>query len=261
MSTFSYIIVDRTPQGITTITLNRPDVRNAFNSQLIRELTDAFKSLGSDKETRVIQLRGAGKVFCAGADMVWMKSMAGYTYEENKRDSQGLADLFAAIDGCPKPTVAVIQGGAYGGGVGLAAVCDGAIACETASFCLSETRLGILPAVISPYLIRAMGERQTRRLTLTAERFSAQEAHHLGLVHYVASEADLEAVVKNVTEEIIKGSPQAQASAKNLYRCLTDVPLEEQISLTVEAIAQARISPDGQEGLQAFLEKRAPRWF
>ena len=188
--------------------------------------------------------------------------MANYTFDENVSDAARLATLFETIDDCPKPILILVQGGAYGGGVGLVAACDIAIATDMASFCLSEVRVGILPAVISPYLIQAIGERQTRRFTLTAECFDAQESHRIGLVHHVVPENELEATAQSIIEQILKGSLQAQSAAKKLFKDLKlTATQEDRRRITTTAIAQARSSPDGQEGLQAFLSKREPQWY
>ena len=255
------ITTTKTLNGQLIIRLTRAEMRNALNPHMIMELISAFQTAIDDPEVRMIQLCGDGKIFCAGADMNWMKSMADFSFDENVADATRLAALFEIIDGCPKPTLAVIQGGAYGGGVGLVAACDIAIATENSLFCLSEVRMGIIPAVISPYLLQAIGERQTRRLTLTGERFDVQEAKSIGLVHYVVPESELESSVLSVTENILKGSPQAQSAAKKLFKDLQLIPtMKDRRYLTTTAIAQARSSQDGQEGLQAFLTKRDPKW-
>lgn len=259
--TVSLITISITPQGVATITLNRPEMRNALNAEMIGELIDAFKTAIDNPKVRAIELSGEGKIFCAGADMNWMRSMADYTYDENVADATRLATLFETIDSCPKPILAVIQGGAYGGGVGLVAACDIAIAADDTSFCMSEVRVGILPAVISPYLIQAMGERQARRFTLTAERFSTAEALLVGLIHHAVPQCNLESAAQSILDQILKGSPQGQSASKKLFQELRlATSLEECRHLTTTAIAKARTSQDGQEGLQAFLNKRDPQW-
>lgn len=258
---YSFLTISLSSAGVAEVTLNRPDIYNALNEDVILELIQAYTVLSENPRVRLVVLKGEGKLFCAGADIKWMKSMAGYTYEQNLSDSQKLSTLFSTISQCPKPTMVVVHGGAFGGGVGLTAVCDIAIASEETQFCLSEVRLGILPAVISPYLIRAMGERQTLRLTLTGQRFSADEAKDFGLIHEVVSKDDLIKCQEKWVQEILMGSPEAQRAAKQLYRALNETfTQKDQERLAVDSIVQARVSPEGQEGLQAFLSKKSPSW-
>jgi len=247
--------------GVATVAMNRPEVHNAFNDKVIADLTAAFDRLGRAPEVRCIVLRGNGKSFSAGADLTWMKRMAGYSHAENVADAMGLAGLMRAIDRCPKPVVAAVQGPAYGGGVGLVACCDIAIASDQASFALTEVKLGLIPAVISPYVIAAIGERAARRYFLTAERLSAMEAHRLGLVHEVVPGHMLDAAVDRVVARLMEGSPDAQAASKDLIFAVARRPTDEAVVRdTAERIAAQRAGPAGREGVGAFLEKRKPGW-
>ncbi|MGQ9365825.1 enoyl-CoA hydratase/isomerase family protein [Azospirillum sp. A39] len=255
-----HILVGR-EAGVATIRLNRPERHNAFDDLLIADLTAAFRDAGADPEVRAVVLEAAGPSFSAGADLGWMKRMAGYSEEENRRDAMGLAGLMRAIDRCPKPTVAVVQGAAYGGGVGLVACCDIAIASTAASFSLSEVKLGIIPAVISPYVVAAVGERACRRYFLTAERFSAAEAHRLGLVHELAEPDGLAEARDRTLKRLRDGGPAAQAAAKELIAAVARRPVDDAvIADTAGRIAAIRASAEGREGLGAFLEKRDPSW-
>ncbi|GAA4256599.1 enoyl-CoA hydratase/isomerase family protein [Azospirillum formosense] len=247
--------------GVAAVTMNRADVHNAFNERVIADLTDAFLSLGSNPDVRVILLRGAGKSFSAGADLGWMKKMAGYSHDENVQDAMGLATMLRTLDECPKPTIAVVQGPAFGGGVGLVAACDIAISAETASFALTEVRLGLIPAVISPYVVAAMGERACRRYFLTAERFSAAEALRLGLLHQTVPVAELDAAVEVTVRNLLQCGPASQTAAKELIRAVARRPLDDALVRdTAERIARQRASDEGREGVGAFLEKREPAW-
>jgi methylglutaconyl-CoA hydratase len=247
--------------GVATVTLDRPEVRNAFNDELIARLTLAFHELGERDDVRCIVLAGNGPAFCAGADLNWMKRMAGYSREENVEDASKLARLLEIIYRCPKPTVARVHGDAYAGGTGLVAVCDMAVAADTAQFCLSEVRLGLIPATISPYVIRAMGARAAHRWFLTAERFSAAEALRLGFVHEAVPAADLDTRVGLLTQALVGAGPQAVKACKKL---LHDVAGHEitagLVRRTVEGIADIRASEEGREGIQSFLGKRKPNW-
>jgi len=246
---------------VATVTLNRPEVRNAFNETSIAEITQAFRALGQDDALRAIVLAANGPAFCAGADLNWMKKMASYTHAENRADAAQLADMLHAIHACPKPVVAKIQGDCYAGGMGLAAVCDIAVAAEAAIFCLSEVRLGLIPATISPYVIRSMGENAARRYFLTAERFSAQEAQRIGFVHALAPADALDAATAEIVKALVANSPNAVREAKRLVRDVAGMPLSDAlIADTVERIADIRSSEEGREGVQAFLEKRKPGW-
>lgn len=247
--------------GIGRIILSRSGMRNALDERMIAEITEMFLVVAKDPKIHVLQLCGEGKVFCAGADINMMKHMADASFQENEAAANQLSILFETIERCPKPTVAIVQGGAYGGGVGLVAACDICVVADDVTFCLSEVRLGIIPAVISPYLIKAMGTRQTQRLTLTGEKFSSQEALRLGLVHHVVPTDQLESAAQGICDQLLKGSPQAQCASKGLFLAL-EAPLssEDRRSLTAKAIAEARASHDGKEGLDAFLNKRTPVW-
>ena len=245
----------------TTVTLNRPEVRNAFNDEVIAELTAVFLALSEREEIRCIVLAAAGTAFCAGADLNWMKRVAGYTREENLADAQALAAMLRVLYRCPKPVIARVQGDVYAGGTGLVAACDIAVSADTAGYCLSETRLGLIPATISPYVIRAMGPRAAHRYLLTAERFDAAEALRIGFVHEVVSAAELDAKVAQIAGALVGAGPAAVKACKALVQ---DVALEEidngLIARTVEGIADIRVSPEGREGIQSFLEKRKPSW-
>ncbi|RZI44573.1 enoyl-CoA hydratase/isomerase family protein [Herbaspirillum sp. HC18] len=246
---------------VATVTLNRPDVRNAFNETTIAEITQAFRELGENAALRAIVLAANGPAFCAGADLNWMKKMAGYTHEENRADAAQLAEMLRTIYTCPKPVVAKIQGDCYAGGMGLAAVCDIAVASEATNFCLSEVKLGLIPATISPYVILAMGENAARRYFLTAERFSAQEAYRIGFVHQVAVAEMLDAAVADIVKALVTNSPNAVKQAKRLVQDVAGKPLTaELIADTAERIADIRSSEEGKEGVKSFLEKRKPEW-
>ena len=244
-----------------TVTLNRPDVRNAFNETTIAEITQAFRELGQNGDVRAIVLAANGPAFCAGADLNWMKKMAGYTHEENRADAAQLAEMLRTIYTCPKPVVAKIQGDCYAGGMGLAAVCDIIVANEATHFCLSEVKLGLIPATISPYVIRGMGENAARRYFLTAERFSAQEAHRIGFVHQVVAADALDTAVAEIVKALVSNSPNAVKEAKRLVQDVAGKPLTaELIADTAERIADIRSSDEGKEGVRSFLEKRKPGW-
>jgi methylglutaconyl-CoA hydratase len=244
-----------------TVTLNRPEVRNAFNQTAIAELTRAFRELGSDDSVRVIVLAACGPVFCAGADLNWMKKMAAYTHDENYADAAQLAEMLRTIYVCPKPVVAKVQGDCYAGGMGLVAACDIALAAEPANFCLSEVKLGLIPATISPYVIKAIGENAARRYFLTAERFSAQQAQRIGFVHEVVAADALDASVDAIVNALASASPNAVKEAKRLVRDVAGRPLTDGlIADTAERIAAIRASDEGREGVRSFLEKRKPSW-
>jgi methylglutaconyl-CoA hydratase len=244
-----------------TIWLNRPNVRNAFNETSIAEITQAFRVLDDDRDVRVIILAARGTAFCAGADLNWMKKMASYSEEENFSDAQALAEMMQVIYECNKPTIARVQGDCYAGGMGLVAACDMALAVDTAGFCLSEVRLGLIPATISPYVIRAIGERASRRYFLTAERFDAQEARRIGLVHEVVAEDQLDHEIDKLVHALLACSPHAIDEAKRLVRDISGETIEpELVTDTVRRIAQIRVSEQGREGVQAFLNKRKPNW-
>lgn len=246
---------------VATVTLARPDKRNAFNDEVIAELNQAFTQLGSSEQVRVIVLAAEGKAFCAGADLNWMRAMADYSREENLADADKLAQMLSTLYRCPKPTIAAIQGDVYAGGIGLISACDIAIAVDSANFCLSEVRLGLAPATISPYVIRAMGARAAHRYFLTAEVFDAVEAQRIGLVHECVSVAELEDKVASVAKKLRNNSPNAVKECKQLVQYVAEATIDEAlIAQTVEGIADIRASDEGKEGVQSFLQKRKPNW-
>jgi len=247
-------------RGVATVTLNRPEIHNAFDDALIAELTEVLAAYGENRAVRALILTGAGKSFSAGADLGWMKRMAGYSYEENLADAAGLARLMNVLDRLPKPTIGLINGAAYGGGVGLVACCDIVIASERASFCLSEVKLGILPAAISPYVVAAIGPRQARRYFQTAEVISADEARRIGLVHDVVAPDQMAATRDKILAAIFQGAPGAQADAKDLVFTVDRPLTDEVMSETGRRIALRRASEEGREGIGAFLAKREPAW-
>ncbi len=247
--------------ALATITLNRPGVRNAFNETMIAELTQAFHGVGADPSIRAVVLAANGIAFCAGADLNWMKKMAAYTHAENLADAAQLAEMLHTIYTCPKPVVAKVQGDCYAGGMGLVAACDIVVALDSANFCLSEVRLGLIPATISPYVIKAMGESAARRYFLTAERFTAADGHRFGLVHEVAARDTLTLKVAELVKALLGNSPAAVAQAKILVREVGGKEIDERlIAATVEGIAGIRASAEGREGVRAFLDKRKPSW-
>lgn len=246
---------------IATVTLNRPEVRNAFNDEVILEMTQAFGELGVRADVRCIVLAANGTAFCAGADLNWMRDMAGYTRAQNLEDAGRLAGMMRAVYECPKPTIAKVQGDVYAGGTGLVAACDMAVAVDTASYCLSEARLGLIPATISPYVVRAMGARAAHRYFLTAERFDAAEALRIGFVHEVVKAEALDAKVAELAQALANAGPEAVRLCKKLVQDVAGQPITpELVNMTVEAIADVRVSPEGREGVQSFLQKRKPNW-
>lgn len=246
---------------VGNVVLNRPEVRNAFNETTIAEIIGAFRALGAEDSIRAIVLAARGPAFCAGADLNWMKKMAGYTRTENLADAGQLAEMLRTIYLCPKPVVAKVQGDCYAGGMGLVAACDIAVAADTVNFCLSEVKLGLIPATISPYVIRAMGENAARRYFLTAERFSAQEAMRIGFVHEVTAADALDEKIGQIVNALISASPHAVTEAKRLVHDVAGKALtDDLVADTVERIADIRASDEGREGVQSFLEKRKPSW-
>lgn len=251
----------RIAHRVAVVWMTRERTRNAFNQQAIAELTEAFNTLGADPGVRAIVLAAQGPAFCAGADLEWMRAMAGYTYEQNRADALQLAAMLAAIANCPKPVIARVQGDAYGGGVGLAAACDIVVASQDANFCLSEVKLGLIPATIAPYVLRAIGARQAQRYFVTAERFDAATATRIGLVHEAVPAAQLDARIDELLEAVMLTSAEAGAAAKTLVADLAGRPIDAELIVdTAERIARARASADGREGVASFLEKRKPRW-
>ena len=250
-----------THHRVAVVWMNRATVRNAFDETSIAELTAAFRDLGADAGVRAIVLAGRGPAFCAGADLAWMKRMAGFSHEENRADAMKLATMLRTIHDCPKPVIARVHGDAYAGGVGLAAVCDIAIAANDAHFCLSETKLGLIPATIGPYVVRAMGANAARRYFLTAEKFTAAEAYRIGLVHDLAPLEELDGTINAMLGTLLQTSGHAVAEAKSLVHELAVRPLDDALmAWTAGRIADIRTSDDGREGVRAFLEKRKARW-
>ncbi len=255
----NYVSTDFAPNGVATITMLREDVHNAFDDVMIAQLINAFEQAQASDDTRVIVLRSNGKNFSAGADLNWMRSMATKNYQENMDDAGVLASLMKLIATCAKPTIALVQGAAFGGAVGLVACCDIAIATQRASFCLSEVKIGLIPAVISPYVVNAIGQRQAQRYFLTAERFKADKALEFGLVHEIND--DLDSAVRPIIDSLLQNSPAAMEQAKELISFVANENLsDELINGTSERIAAIRVSNEGQEGLSSFLEKRQPNW-
>ena len=246
---------------VAEVWLNRPDVRNVFNDEVIAELTAAFAQLARDAQVRVVVLSGRGKAFCAGADLNWMRAMADYSWEQNRGDAQRLADMLWTLDQCPVPVVGRVQGDCYAGGMGLAAICDVLVASRNVTFCLSEARLGLLPATISPYVVRAMGPQAARRYFVTAERFSAAQAHAMGLVHELCEPEALDAKVAEIVTTLVANGPAAVKACKQLVRDIAGQELTEALRAeTARRIADIRASSQGKEGVQSFLGKRSPNW-
>ncbi len=247
--------------GRATLILNRPDVHNAFDDSLIARLTSELQALDSNPDVRVVVLAATGKSFSAGADLKWMQRMADYSEAENLADAEALAELMKTLNGLSKPTIARVQGAAFGGGVGLIACCDIAIASYAARFSISEVKLGLTPATISPYLVTAIGLRQARRYVLSAERFDALEAERIGLVHLVSAPEDLDPAVDDLVQALSGNGPEAIAEAKKMIAHVAGRPIDDELILeTASRIARIRVSEEGREGLCAFLEKRKPGW-
>lgn len=245
--------------GIATLTLNQPEKHNAFDDTVINELLRHLDTISQDSTVRALVLRAAGKHFCAGADLAWMKRMAKLTYDENLQDAKNLALLMANLNGLEIPSVVLVQGAAYGGAIGLIACCDIALASDTARFCLSEVKLGLAPATIGPYVVSAMGARRCRQLFLTAEVFSAQQAHAYGLVHQIVPLAELDTRLHELIGQLRQAGPNASKAAKRLIREI-EHSTGDLSDKTSALIAELRVSAEGQEGLCAFFEKRAPSW-
>ena len=248
-------------RGVARVTLNRPEIHNAFNDAVIAGLTERFRALEADDAVRLVVITGAGKSFSAGGDLNWMRGMADYSDNENRADALRLADLMHTLDGLAKPTIARVNGAAFGGGVGLVACCDIAVAADSAVLCLSEVRIGLAPAVISPFVVRAMGARQARRYFLTAERIGATDAKAIGLVHEVVPVAELDSAVDGFIELLLQGGPESIREGKSLINFVEGendrAAWREE---TAARVARMRASSEGQEGLSAFLEKRKPNW-
>jgi methylglutaconyl-CoA hydratase len=247
--------------GVARVTLNRPELRNAFDDVLVGKLSQAFVDLAVDRSVRVIVLAGNGPAFCAGADLNWMKRMAGYSYDDNLADARALADMLAALDRLPKPTIARVHGPVFAGGTGLVAACDIAVGTPEAKFCLSEAKLGLSPATISPYVIRAMGERLARRYFLTAEVFEAQEAYRIGMLSLLVPSTELDATVAGLVKHLLAGGPESHTKIKALIRDVAGRRPDDALAAeTAKRIAEIRGSPEGREGIAAFLEKRKASW-
>jgi len=256
---YTTIIVEKKGR-VARVWLNRPEVHNAFNSLMIGELNQAFERIGQDPSFRVVVLSGRGKSFCAGADLNWMREIIRYSYEQNLEESLQIAILHERIYTLPKPVIAMVNGTAIGGGTGFLSACDIAIAAEEARFGLSEVKLGLVPAAISPYVVRRIGESQARRYFLTGRRISAREAREIGLVNEVVPGKDLPAAVDETVERLLTSGPEAIARCKELLLRVPGMNLTEARDYTARMIADLRISEEGQEGMAAFLEKRKPRW-
>ncbi len=258
MSKVSYSVDDR---GVARVTMNNPEKHNAFDDAIIKELHAVFEQADTDDQVRVLVLAATGKSFSAGADLNWMKRMADYSREENLRDSKALAAMLRSLNFLSKPSIARVQGAAFGGAVGLVSCCDMAVASQRASFCLSEVKIGLIPATISPYVVAAIGQRAARRYFTTAERFKAQQALRLGLLSEVVEEDQLDHCIDGLIESLLANSPAAVRAAKRLVFDVAEREINAPlIEATCEAIADIRVSAEGQEGLCAFLEKRAPAW-
>jgi methylglutaconyl-CoA hydratase len=247
--------------GVARVTLNRPELRNAFDDELIKKLRWTFENLAKDNSVRVMVLAGTGPAFCAGADLNWMKRMAGYGYDENLADARALAEMLATLDRLPKPTIARVHGPVFAGGTGLVAACDIAVGTPEAKFCLSEAKLGLSPATISPYVIRAMGEREARRYFLTAEVFDAAEALRIGMLSLLVPVEELDSNIDSLVKHLLAGGPEAHAKIKALIRAVAGrKPDDALVAETAKHIAEIRGSPEGKEGIASFLEKRKAAW-
>jgi methylglutaconyl-CoA hydratase len=247
--------------GIARVTLNRPEVRNAFDDALVSQLKRIFENIGGDPSVRAMVLAGSGPAFCAGADLNWMKRMAAYSYEQNLADAQALAGMLATLDRMPKPTLARVHGAAFAGGTGLVAACDIAVGTPEAKFCFSEAKLGLSPATISPHVLRAIGERAARRYFLTAEVFDAAEAQRIGLLTITVEKAALDQAIEDLLVHLLAGGPEAMKAIKALIRSVASRPLDDAlVAETAQRIAEIRVSPEGKEGIASFLEKRKASW-
>lgn len=261
MSQTDKVLFDIDTRGVATVTLNQPERHNAFDDKLIIQLTDIFSRIDRDQNIRVMVLASTGKSFSAGADLNWMQRMASYSYEQNMADANALAKMFFILNSIDKPTIARVQGAAFGGAVGLVACCDMAVASKLSRFCLSEVKLGLIPATISPYVIEAIGARMARRYFITAEVFSARRARRIGLLSEAVVEEELDSTIERLIEHILKNSPAAIREAKQLIFDVQGKSVsEELLAITSEKIAKLRVSEQGQEGLNAFLQKRHANW-
>ncbi len=247
--------------GVATLTLSQPEIRNAFSDVVIAEITAAFAEVGQREDVRAVVLAAEGPAFCAGANLNWMRAMADYTREENLADAGKLAAMLHTIATCPHPTIARVQGDVYAGGMGLVAACDMAVAVDTAYFCLSEVKIGLIPATIAPYVLRAMGTRAGQRYFLTGERFDAAEALRIGFVHQAVAADDLDSAVDGLLKHLLSAGPAAVRACKRLVDDVAGRDINaELVARTVESIADIRASAEGKEGVQAFLNKRKPNW-
>src|SRR5258706_5769295 len=247
--------------GVARVTLNRPEVRNAFDDSLISRLKSVFLDIENDNSIRAMVLAGNGPAFCAGADLNWMKRMAGYDRAQNEKDALALADMLATLDRLPKPTIARVHGPAFAGGTGLVAACDIAGGAPEAKFCFSEAKLGLSPATISPHVLRAIAERAARRYFLTAEGFDAEEAHRIGLLSALVASSELDSFIEELLKHLLAGGPEAMAKIKDLLRTVSGRPVDAAlVAETAKRIAEIRVSPEGREGIASFLEKRKPAW-
>jgi methylglutaconyl-CoA hydratase len=256
---YSHLRLEKSGE-IRTLVLNRPDVRNAFDAVMIGEITDALKTMQALKDHRVLVIAAVGPMFCAGADFNWMGSLAEATFEENSEDSRKLFDMFLTLYNYPRPTIARVQGGAYGGGAGMAACCDIVVMADHAQIAFSEVRLGLVPAAISPFVIRKIGEARARELFLTGMGIAAKRAMEIGLVNQVVPAADLDRAVTGYVQQLLSCGPQSQSVAKNLLRDVPGKDLRDAKEFTAQIIAAQRVTEEGQEGMQAFLEKRKPKF-
>jgi methylglutaconyl-CoA hydratase len=255
------LLLSTDARGVATLTLNRPERHNAFDEAIVARLTGALRKLAEDDAIRVLVIRGAGRSFSAGGDIEWMRRMSGASFEDNLNDARALAEMMGLLDNFPKPTIAFVHGAAYGGGVGIVACCDIAIATERATFCLSEARLGIIPAIIGPFVIRAIGARQARRLMLTAETISAARARSIGLVHEAAPEETASELLAGIVDALLRCAPGAQKQAKIFIARDAGRTIDEGLAQdSAHLLALLRASGEGREGLSAFLEKRVPKW-
>ena len=257
----SVLDIRRPSSHVAEVWLNRPEVRNAFNDGVIAALTEAFTRLNQDTELRVVVLAGHGKAFCAGADLNWMRAMADYSWDENRADAGKLAQMLWTLDQCPVPVIGRVHGDCYAGGMGLASVCDVLVASDNVTFCLSEARLGLLPATIAPYVVRAMGEQAARRWFTTAERFSAAQGQAMGFVHELCTPDEIDARVAALVATLVANGPAAVRACKQLVRDVAGRPIDAALrDETARRIADIRASAEGREGVQSFLGKRAPNW-
>jgi len=257
----SSIIVEKSQNGVSTITLNRPELHNAFDDHFIKELTEAIRDINQDETCKILVLAANGKSFSAGADLNWMKRMSGYSWDENYHDSLKLAGLMQELHDCKKTTIAIVKGAAFGGGVGLVACCDIVLSSEHALFCLSEVKLGLIPSVISPYVVKAIGERNAKRYFVTAEQFDAQDAKEMNLVHKIFAKDEIDMQTSDYINRILANSPEAMYQAKRLVDYVADKEISEEVVLeTAQRIADIRASSEGKEGVAAFLEKRPANW-